>query len=184
MLTRLAEPSDALAVARVHVRSWQAAYRSMLPEEYLARLRPDDRAERYDFASTDPASPKTILAIEEDSVLGFATTSPSRDHDLPAYGELCALYVDPNHWGQGVGRILVADARRCLLDLGFSRAFLWMMVGNRRADRFYREDDWVPDGASRNESVWGVSVDEVRYQCSLTDTGTRDRSLPQRYTSS
>lgn len=169
MHVRTAIPSDALAVARVHVRSWQAAYRSLLPEEYLARLRPEDRAERYDFASTDPASPKTILAVEDDAVLGFATTSPSRDRDLSAYGELCALYVDPDHWGRGVGLTLVIEARRCLFRQGFSDALLWMMAGNRRADRFYHNDKWLADGTCRKESVWNVSVDEVRYQRHLAD---------------
>jgi GNAT superfamily N-acetyltransferase len=170
MYIRVAEPSDAMAVARVHVRSWQVAYRSLLPDVYLARLRPEDRAERYDFASADPASPTTILATEGNAVLGLATTSPSRDRDLPSYGELCALYVDPDHWGRGVGRLLVAGARRRLSDQGFSDALLWMMAGNERADRFYRRDNWLPDGSSRKESMWSISVHEVRYRRKLEDT--------------
>lgn len=169
MQIRMAEPPDALAVARVHVRSWQVAYRTLLPAEYLAQLRPEDRAEWYDFASVDPALPKTILAIEQNAILGFATTSPSRDQDLPAYGELCALYVDPDHWGRGIGKALVAEARRRLVKQGFSHALLWMMAGNDRADSFYRKDNWLPDGNSRSESVWGVSVDEIRYRRTLTD---------------
>jgi hypothetical protein len=35
MLLRPAEPADAMAVARVHVRAWQIAYRTLLPDEYL-----------------------------------------------------------------------------------------------------------------------------------------------------
>jgi CheY-like chemotaxis protein len=54
MLLRPAEPEDAIAVARVHVRSWQAAYRTLLPHDYLDQLRPQDRAKTYDFASLDP----------------------------------------------------------------------------------------------------------------------------------
>jgi hypothetical protein len=44
MFLRPAEPSDASAVARVHVRSWQAGYRNLLPDQYLDGLRPEDRA--------------------------------------------------------------------------------------------------------------------------------------------
>ena len=39
MFLRPAEPGDASAVALVHVRSWQAGYRNLLPDEYLDGLR-------------------------------------------------------------------------------------------------------------------------------------------------
>ena len=101
MLLRPAEPEDATAVARVHVRSWQAAYRSLLPADYLDNLRPEDRAQTYDFTSRDPLKPQTIVASKEGLILGFATTMHSREPDLKNYGELCALYVHPDHWAGG-----------------------------------------------------------------------------------
>jgi GNAT superfamily N-acetyltransferase len=167
MQLRPAEPDDAMAVARVHVRSWQVAYRTLLPDDYLDQLRPEDRAKTYDLASLDPLKPGTIVAAEEGVILGFATTMPSRDADLPEHGELCALYVDPDRWGQGIGAALIAAARANLLALGYRKALLWVLVGNARAERFYRIDQWVPDGHSRTDSVWGLTVNEVRYQRGL-----------------
>jgi hypothetical protein len=38
------------------------------------------------------------------------------------------------------------------------------MAGNARAERFYRIDGWEPDGESKTDSVWGITVDEIRYQ--------------------
>src|ERR1022692_2984138 len=102
------EPEDAIAVARVHVRSWQAAYRTLLPDDYLDHLRPEDRAEHYDFATLDPGKPRTVVATEEESIIGFATTAPSREPDLPNHAELSALYVDPEHWGRRVGVALLS----------------------------------------------------------------------------
>src|SRR5215471_6386244 len=75
MLLRPAEPADALAVARVHVRSWQTAYRNLLPNDYLDQLRPEERAEKYTFGSTDPLHPYTIVATEAGVIHGFATTA-------------------------------------------------------------------------------------------------------------
>jgi GNAT superfamily N-acetyltransferase len=169
MLLRPAEPEDAIAVARVHVRSWQAAYRSLLPADYLDNLRPEDRAQTYDFASRDPLKPRTIVACEEGSIVGFAATVPSREPDLKNHGELCALYVDPDHWGRRVGVALVSAARTNLFELGFHNALLWILAGNLRANRFYQIDRWVPDGVRKTDSMWGVTVDEVRYQRSLRD---------------
>jgi ribosomal protein S18 acetylase RimI-like enzyme len=177
MLLRPAEPQDAMAVARVHVRTWQAAYRTLLPDDYLDQLRPEDRAQTYDFASLDPRKPQTIVAVEEglgrdglgrDGLIrGFATTAPSRVPDLPHHGELCALHVDPESWGRGVGVALITEARARLVELGFRKGFLWVLAGNLRADRFYRMDGWAPDGVKRTDSVWAVTVKEVRYQREL-----------------
>ena len=193
-----------MAVARVHVRSWQAAYRALLPDDYLDQLRPQDRAQRYDFASLDPLKPWTIVAVEpgfpamrysptatcaafskesrmkfahatehdrrsgvEGLIHGFATTAPSREPDLGDCGELWALSVDPQKWGRGIGVALVKAARARLFELGFRKAFLWVLAGNARAQRFYQSDGWAPDGVSRTDSVWGVTVNEVRYQRGL-----------------
>src|SRR5215469_2498281 len=98
MLLRLAEPPDVIAVARVHVRSWQVAYRGLMPDEYLDRLSPEERAAKYTFGSLDPSQPTTIVAAETGVIRGFATVAPARDPDVPRYGELFALYVDPDWW--------------------------------------------------------------------------------------
>lgn len=167
MLIRPAQPDDALAVARVHVCAWQAGYRHLLPDDYLAQLRVEERASRYDFANQDIQRPKTLVAIEDGAIRGFATTAPSRDADTQDCGELCALYVDPGCWGRGLGGALLAAARLHLAELGYGHAVLWLLAGNRRADRVYRADAWAPDGQARTERIWGITVDEIRYRRSL-----------------
>ncbi|MGA9335338.1 MAG: GNAT family N-acetyltransferase, partial [Rudaea sp.] len=125
MLLRSAAPEDALAVAKVHVRSWQSAYRDLLPKGYLDQLRPEDRAKRYDLGATDPGKPSTIVAEVDGAIVGFATVAPAQDRDVRGSGELCALYVDPDWWGRHVGRALIEQARARLLMLGFRDAVLW-----------------------------------------------------------
>lgn len=166
MLLRPAQPEDALAVAGVHVRSWQAAYRNILPDDYLDQLRPEDRAAKYDFVTRDPLKPRTIVAVEEGmtpAILGFATTMPVTDSEMPGYGELCALYVDPQCWKQGFGVALVSAARAQMWEHGFRNAILWVLTGNVRAERFYQNDGWAADGVRRKATVWGIEVDEIRY---------------------
>jgi GNAT superfamily N-acetyltransferase len=167
MLLRAAESADAMSVARVHVRSWQSAYRGLLPDDYLDKLRPEDRAQRYDFATRDPQKPHTIVAVEAGLICGFATTAPSRDSDLAGYAELYALYVDPTYWGRGIGKALISAARERLVVLGFENALLWVLLGNVRADRFYRKDQWTPDNLQRTDTLWGVTVNEIRYRRKL-----------------
>jgi GNAT superfamily N-acetyltransferase len=160
---RAARPEDAAEVAGVHIRSWQVAYRGLLPDQYLDDLRPEDRMVHYTFGGADPCLPATIVAVEEGVICGFATTGPSQDADIPDAGQILALYVDPQAWGLGVGRRLMAEARKHL-GQRFADALLWVLVGNDRAERFYSVDGWQPDDRRRSEEMWGVLVHEVRYR--------------------
>lgn len=167
LVLRDALPADALDVARVHVRAWQHGYRGLLPAAYLEALRPEDRSQRYRFASNDPQQPRTVVASLDEVVRGFATIGPSHDADLPDVGMLDALYVDPDWWGRGIARALIAEARVRLRALGYWQAALWVLVGNDRAQSLYRADGWLPDGAQQLQHVWGTAVDVVRFRTSL-----------------
>jgi GNAT superfamily N-acetyltransferase len=164
---RTATPQDAAGVADVHVRAWQTAYRGLLPDEYLDGLRAADRISRYRFGVTEPDQPTTIVAVDGGVICGFATTGPARDGAVPSAGLLHALYVEPACWGRGVGRLLMAEARARLRGQGFLEGVLWVLVGNDRAQRFYRADGWLPDGSRRDQEVWGITVDEIRYRTPL-----------------
>lgn len=153
MEPRPAVPADALAVARVHVRAWQAGYRGLLPDEYLDRLRPEERAARYTFDRPD--GPRTTVAVREGVIVGLATIHGA---------ELCALHVDPDAWGGGVGRALVARARADLAADAVAEALVWVMSGNARARRFYERDGWTTEGTRRVEAVGGVEVDAIEYR--------------------
>lgn len=168
-----------MAVARVHVRSWQAAYRNILPDDYLDQLRPEDRAAKHDFTSCDPLKPHTIVAFEErlsPAIQGFATIMPVTDSYMPDHGELCALYVDPQHWGKGLGVALVSAARAQMFEHGFRNAILWVLTGNVRAERFYQNDGWAADGLRRKATVWGIEVDEIRYARQLESPSSDPKS--------
>ena len=185
---REARRGEELAVAELHVRSWQEAYGELMPAEFLAALDPRDRAGRYTFGSTEEGAPTTVLAIvgEEgaggdpsltnrevrpgsppapgEPLLGFVTFGESRDDDARGLGEVYALYVDPDSHRGGVGRMLMADARRRLAEAGFSEAILWVLQGNDRARGFYEGEGWAPDGATRVENVYDIvsTVDRFR----------------------
>jgi ribosomal protein S18 acetylase RimI-like enzyme len=164
MIVRDANPRDAAEVAGVHVRSWQAAYRGMFCDDYLDGLRPEDRIAHYTFGDSRPDRLATIVAVADATICGFAITGPSRDGDAADAGELYALYVDPQAWGRGIGRSLIAEARARLSRQGLAAAIVWVLVGNEQAQRFYRADGWQPDGHRRQQNVWGVLADEVRYR--------------------
>ncbi len=167
MILRPAEPRDALDVARVHITSWQAAYRGLVPDDYLDSLNIEDRAARYDFTGTDPSKPFTIVVIVDGWIAGFVTTLPSRAADLPLDGEIGALYVSPPYWGRKAGAALITAGRGRLVSQGFEFAHLWVLENNRRAERFYQLDGWRADGAKQTDSSRGFPLMELRYRREL-----------------
>ncbi len=86
------------------------------------------------------------MAVGEDVICGFTTTGSCRDSDNDGVGELYGIYVHPDWWDRGVGRLLIDDVWCRLAAQRFSEPVLWVLMGNERAERFYRIDGWRPDG--------------------------------------
>ncbi len=164
VLVRDARPEDAAEVADVHVRAWQVGYRGLLPDEHLDGLRVEDRMRRYTFGDARPDRPATIVAVPDGRILGFATTGPSGDEDVPGAGEVHAIYVCPRAWGCGIGGALLVEARARLLARAFTEAVLWVLASNERAQRRYRADGWHYDGHRREKEFGGVPAEVVRYR--------------------
>jgi GNAT superfamily N-acetyltransferase len=160
---RPAVPEDAYDVARVQVRSWQWAYRGLIAQSYLDGLEPEIWAGRYTFGRVGIGLPSTLVAVDGSTICGMVTTGLCRDEDLPNFGELMAIYVDPAHVGTGVGRVLIAAARERLRAVS-TQAALWVLDGNGRARRFYERDGWSFDGTRRTRTHGNTPVQELRYR--------------------
>jgi GNAT superfamily N-acetyltransferase len=161
---RAAVPADSYDVARVHVRSWQSAYRGLIAQDYLDSLTPELWAGRYTFGRMGFQLPSTQVAVDGSTICGLATTGLCRDIDLSNFGELMAIYVDPAYTRAGVGRLLMTAARKRLRGVGVAGASLWVLDGNVRARGFYERDGWRFDGTCRTVSYGNVPVKEVRYR--------------------
>jgi GNAT superfamily N-acetyltransferase len=160
---RAAVPEDAYNLARVHVRSWRSAYRGLISQEYLDSLTPEMWTGKYNFGRMGLRTPSTLVAVDGTTVCGLATTGLSRDYDLPDFGELMAIYVDPCCLRTGIGSLLITAARERLRGLGVAGVALWVMRENINARRFYERDGWKFDGTHRTETFGNESVHEVRY---------------------
>ena len=170
--TRLADLEDLEAIARVHVASWQVAYRGVFPDDFLAALSVERRTAGWHRALAEDPSLRLYVAVEEGVIAGFAAVSASRDPDADdRVGELQAIYLDPPVWGTGVGAQLHAVAIADLSDRGFAEATLWVLDVNSRARRFYERQGWQVDNLTREEEIGGDRITEVRYRKS---SGARD----------
>lgn len=175
MLVRPALADDAAAIARIHVRTWRAAYADVLPAATLAALDESRRTQLWRRRVMAPAPGHQVLvAVEADGPVGFVYLGPTGDpDDDPAtVGQVLALHVDPVVAGHGVGTALLGAAIEAFLGGGYDTATLWVVEGNTGARRFYARAGWSPDGASRREPLAaegeaGDLVTVVRYRLSL-----------------
>jgi GNAT superfamily N-acetyltransferase len=163
---REATPADAPAIASIHVRAWQSAYRGQLSDEYLDALNVADRVERQRMILAEPREGwRTLVAEKEGRILGFAVTGPSEDGDAdPKTGEVYAIYLEPSRVGTGIGRVLFEHAVSDLRERGFATATLWVLETNERARRFYEVAGWKPDGTTSGERVDCEMRPTIRYR--------------------
>jgi GNAT superfamily N-acetyltransferase len=167
---RRATADDAAAIAELHVRAWQWAYRGLIPNEYLDALSDQisRRVEWWREMLGDREKKWTWVAELGDRIVGFADTFASWDEDAdPSTAMLGAIYLDEAVVRLGVGSALMERAVANLRDQGFAAVTLWVLDTNERARRFYKALGWQPDGATKTDSRPGFELHEVRYRCEL-----------------
>lgn len=112
---RRATTDDASGIAGVHVAAWQVAYRGLIPQGHLDQIDLGERTEQWRSLLEGKAAtaeiPPPVMFVAEDSavVVGFACVGRYRDEPCQeALGELWAMYVAPESWGNEVGDALMA----------------------------------------------------------------------------
>lgn len=105
MKIRRAEVSDSTSIGLVHVRSWQAAYKGLFPASFLDALDPAERGEAWGrYLAERPAHAEVFIAEADGTVVGFVSAGPSREEGPDGEGEVRAIYLLADFWGQGTGR--------------------------------------------------------------------------------
>jgi len=134
---RPASPTDASAIARVHVASWRTTYKDLLPADLLANLSVEGRTRQWDQQIGDAT---TFVCVAEDDagqVVGFASAGPEREPESGYDAELYAIYLLAEHQGSGAGRELARLVIDELRARGDASLRVWVLAGNP-AEGFYQ----------------------------------------------
>jgi GNAT superfamily N-acetyltransferase len=166
MIIRAGSITDAHHIAEIHVASWKAAYGGLIPDLVLDALLVSKRAEMWRRVVAEQKF-QLLVAEHDDRIVGFVNFGPTRDQDkIPGHtGEILAIYVDSNHWHEGIGRKLLEAALAELKPAGFNEATLWVLDANFRGRVFYERAGFSIDGAVQSEVIGDkVKIHEVRYR--------------------
>jgi len=171
---RVGWADDALGIAAVQVRAWRAQYAGVLPPAMLDALEPAELAAAWQASLNHPrdARNRVLVALERNTVRGFAVTGPASDPDADpiAEGEISELTVDPEHTGQGHGSRLVQACADTLRADRFRTALVWLNTDDDVRRAFLTAAGWAPDGAHRELDLHGdgsVRVKQVRLHTDL-----------------
>ncbi|WP_025856720.1 GNAT family N-acetyltransferase [Pseudomonas sp. CHM02] len=172
-MIRKALPSDAKAIARVHISSWQDAYRELMPAQYLNSLEATlAQRESFWLRSLESGESNVWVAEADKHVVGWISVGASRDEEAAGAntGEVMAIYVSARYWQTGAGLALWKAGLQSLRAHGFQGLTLWVLSRNERAVRFYRRAGCVEDtGTERTLQRGGVILEEVRYRLTFTE---------------
>lgn len=166
---RRASPEDAAAIAGIHVRSWQVAYRGLVPDAVLDGLSVQQREAVWRQLLSGGGEPTFTLVAERGcDVAGFCSVAaPSRDDDArDRTCEVAAVYVEPDAWRTGIGRALLNTALHEVRGDGWNEATLWVLAENDAARAFYDSFGFTLDGAAKRRERTGQP--EVRLRASLS----------------
>ncbi len=158
---------DAPRIAEIHVRSWQAAYRGILPDALLEGLSVSEREQSWNALLHDGDSHWLTLVAESPggALTGFCSVAtPSCDEGAgEKTAEIGALYVDPGHWREGVGAAMLSAALAELAGRGWRDVVLWVLPENRPALAFYDRFGFaIEEGAEKLEERSGRPVIRLR----------------------
>ena len=166
MKIRRAEAADAETVGRIHVESWNVAYRGIMPDDVIART---DLAYRTAFWAERIADRDWPVYVIEEAGQGvaFCQMIPTKDSDDDAtrVGHITSLHVLPHLRGRGYGRTLIDHVCAEFQRRGFTQVTLWVLEENRDARRFYEKHGFRLDGGTRRYPR--TQVPEVRYRIRL-----------------
>lgn len=160
-----ASRNGADAIADLHTRSRQVAYRGLYGDAYL-----DDElfdvsrtVWRERFASFDPASDLILAVMDGDAPVALAYASFRINPEVGLL--LDNLHVAPEHKGGGLGTALLAKVAQWLIDEHPGAPLhLEVYAPNAAALGFYVRKGGVEAARYRETAPGGREVDVVRYR--------------------
>lgn len=156
MIIRRITESDLAELGELYLASWRAGYKGLLPKKFLDEL----TAERWTEKLLGEGS---FAAVEGGKIVAHCLAHPSNEPQMLGWGEIHTLYTHPDFWGRGYGSAVFEQAEKWLREQGFDRAYLYVLEGNERAERFYKAHGYLPNGDTLCCDIGGVIVTDYRY---------------------
>lgn len=135
---RKAREEDAVGIGKVHYSGWIDTYSDLLPPSIITSLS-EERSIR--IFQREGCKNMYVATVNGDVVAfcGYGMWRGTKDEEPSAHeGEIVGLYVLSRFQRKGLGKALLEQAERELMQEGFSTVSLWVLEGNTKAQAFYK----------------------------------------------
>ena len=157
-IRHITENDDFKAVRNIYEKSWQFAYKGIIPQDYL------DNIPKEKWGGNILRNGRTeIGAFDGDKIVGTASFFPSRWENFSSCGEIVTIYLLPEYIGRGIGSQLMEACIEELEFLGYREILLWVLEDNHRARRFYEKQGFVCTEDYMDDIIGGKPLREVMY---------------------
>ncbi|MEY4100079.1 MAG: hypothetical protein RL300_1250 [Pseudomonadota bacterium] len=167
---RPAAMRDAKSITEIRARSSQAAFKAVFPGEAVPVGGTPEHTLVYWREAIEYGEPQVLVAVQGSTVVGFVGFDRSRDPKTPnTMGEIWALYVEPDHWGEGLGLALWDAAREGLMFEGCTKVSAWVPLGCERAMRFFDMAGFKREMTTiKTVPMGNTRVEEIRFKRDLS----------------
>ena len=166
LLIRNAILQDCAEISKIYALSWKHAYKGIVSQKYLDELKLDFWLPRFQTWICENSLKACILYVDNIPV-GCVTYRNSRDEQLPDWGEIPSIYIHPDYYHKGYGKILLTYALDQLRIDGYMNCYLWVLSKNANAIKFYEKNEFVFNGDTCVCNIMDENLTELRYVCSL-----------------
>ena len=154
MRVRKFRDDDAREASEVMLAAFRSFLAERLTEEMADHFAPSVLAGRS-LAKSGLSETVSFVALDGKRVVGYIRVSSSSN----GLGSLQVIGVDPDHFGRGVGALLMKAAERFWTRTEQRKIATCTSAINRRALIYYIKHGFVPEGYCRDHFIPGV--DEI-----------------------
>lgn len=136
LLVRNAVAADARALRETTQRTHaETDYLLSYPDEQSV----DDEQEARALAETERSDNEVeLVAVVDGKIVGSAGVSAVRSRRKVAHRARFGISILTEHWGRGIGRVLMEASIDCARQAGYTQLELEVVAGNQRAVSLYR----------------------------------------------
>lgn len=146
---RLALPTDALDMAEIHMRSWEIAYKDIIPREFICEKNTTRQA-LYKRVITYENTNAYVIQYNKNT-MGIMKIAPCQDNDLNEdFYELHYVYLHPNYFRMGIGTKSLEFAFDIARKLNKKYMTVWVLADNINSIKFYEKCGFTKDDKSKS----------------------------------
>ncbi|MCL2531307.1 MAG: GNAT family N-acetyltransferase [Oscillospiraceae bacterium] len=162
---RLAVLTDAPDMAEIHARSWEVAYKDIIPAEYI-KEKNTTRPALWQCILSEENTTRYVVQTDGKTVGLLAFGSPDDDDLDDSVYDLQGLYLHPTVFRQGIGALATNFAFNAARALGKTAMVVWVFEDNTNSVIFYEKCGFVADGKTKTLS-YGKPLQCIRMRCEL-----------------